>query len=121
MKKQLPVITLTRTKNSPGHYTYKAIDESGKVLSIRNDSGDRNGRPFIGGLVTKNRNHKFAYSIRYLFTALERIVTTTNDPRCIPFALALLDEQKDAYKNFKPSQPARMISTEIDGGTSAGE
>lgn len=100
---KLPVIKLTMKelqRNKYGsRYIYEAVDGNGKVLSSRVETGKAcNGKTYIAGLVTKNRNHKWAYSILRLFTSIDRIVTTSKDEHCRPYAIAILEEHKEAFK-----------------------
>jgi len=100
-KTKLKVITLEVKQTEPYKWQYTAIDDNGKRLHSRSATRARNGKLYQCALITKNRNHLYAYSMKMLFTSMERVVLSTPDSpakkNCKPYALAIVPEVKHAY------------------------
>lgn len=97
---KLKVITLVMTELPGPTFQYKAIDDNGKILATRTARRTATGKTFIAALVTKNRNYKWPHSMIRLFSKFERLNTTSEDKRCRPYAIAVIEEQKAVYNEY---------------------
>jgi len=100
-KAKLKAITLEVKQIEEYRWEYTAFDENGKRLTSRIECRAGNGQTYICALITKNRNHKYAYSMKNLFTSMARIKLASKDSpaknNCRPYAIAIIPEIKQAY------------------------
>lgn len=111
---KLKVITLVETYlEDKCKYEYKAIDDNGKVLATKEENRACNGKTFIAALITKNTNYLVGYSLKRLFTDFNRLNTTQYDKRFKPYALAILPEHQEAYKEWLEKIDEHKLSNTV--------
>jgi hypothetical protein len=108
----LKVITLVTNIKAEGRFAgtgqYQALDESGKVLCSRYAEKARGGKHYIAGLVTKNLNHTFPYTIQNLFASFAAIGNKSPHKMRKPYAIAVTEEHKEAYNQWVKNTSKRL-------------
>jgi hypothetical protein len=111
---RLKVITLIKTYlPDKSKYEYKAIDDNGKVLVIREEIRTCKGTTFIAALITKNSNYLVAYSMKRMFSGFHRINTTVNNKSFKPYAIAVLAEHQEEYKEWLDNIDEHSLSNKV--------
>lgn len=101
---KLKVITLVMNRKLEGEYAgskqFQALDDNGKALCSRYESKACSGKTYIAALVTINSGLKYRYSIQNMFTAFSIIGNKSKHELRKPYAIAVLEEHKEAYQNW---------------------
>lgn len=106
---KLKIITLTVELPPNENPFYTAIDQDGKVLATRDACLSCLGTTYIAAVITKNRDHTYAYSMYSMFTNLRRITTKlVTDERCVPYAIAIVEERKAAFRKWYKENKAKQ-------------
>lgn len=97
---KLKVLKMVVNPRPEGLFKYAVFDTNGSVIANRISPRAPTGDLFIVGLVTKNYNHKHAYSIKYLATSFGLLKTKSPERNRRPYGIAVVDEHKEGFKEW---------------------